>query len=142
MAKDGVLRNAYIAINGTAFSDHCSSLEISDTADKVDITSFGSGYREFTPGLKDAEISATFFTDGATGSIDDVLRTYYALGAAGTFTLTVRKDAGAASATNQTGTMIARLYNGPAFGGAVGDASEVEVTFANAGTAGLTWGTA
>lgn len=140
MAKDGALTNAYIAINGTAYSDHCSALEINDTADKVETTAFSSnGYREFTPGLKDAEISATFFTDGATGSVDDVLRTYYASG--GTFTLTVRKSASAASATNQTGTMIARLYSGPAFGGRVGEVSEVDVTFANAGTAGLTWGT-
>lgn len=140
MAKE-VLRNAYIAINGTAYSDHCSALEIKDEADKVEFTAFSSnGYREFGQGLKDAEISATFFTDSATGSIDDVLRTYYASG--GTFSLVVRKDAGAVSATNQNGTMIARLYNGPSFGGKVGDASEVEVTFANAGTAGLTWGTA
>jgi len=141
MAKDGVLRNAYIAINGTAYSDHCSALEIKDEADKVDLTSFSSnGYREFGAGLKDASIDATFFTDGASGSVDDVLRTYYASG--GTFALTVRKDAGAASATNQTGTMTARLYSGPAFGGKVGDASEVQVSFANAGTAGLVWGTA
>lgn len=140
MAKDGVLRNAYIAINGTAFSDHCSQLTINDEAEKVDITSFSTnGYREFTAGLKDAGVTATFFTDGASGSIDDVLRQYYANN--GTFTLTVRKDAGAASATNQTGTMIARLYKGASFGGAVGDASEVEVEFANAGTAGITWGT-
>ena len=141
MAKDGVLRNAYIAINGTAFSDHCSALEIKDEAEKVDITSFSSGgYREFSAGLKDATIDATFFTDGASNSIDSVLDAFYQN--AGTFTLTVRKDAGAASATNKTGTMIARLYSGPSFGGKVGDASEVQVSFANAGTAGLVWGTA
>lgn len=140
MAKE-VLTNAYIAINGTAYSDHCSSLTITDTADKVEFTAFSSnGYREYGQGLKDAEVEATFFTDGATGSIDDVLRTYYS--SSGTFSLTVRKSASAVSATNQTGTMIARLYSGPAFGGKVGDASEVSVAFANAGTAGLTWSTA
>ena len=140
MAKDGVLTNAYIAINGTAYSDHCSTLEIKDEADKVDITSFSSnGYREFAAGLKDASIDATFFTDGASGSIDDVLRQYYASG--GTFTLSVRKVNAAVSATNQGGTMVARLYSGPAFGGKVGEVSEVSVSFANAGTAGLTWGT-
>lgn len=140
MAIDGPLLNSYIAINGTAYSDHCSSLEVKDEADKIETTCFSSNaYRSFATGLKDASIDATFFTDGASGSIDDVLRTYYANG--GTFSLTVRKSAAAASATNQTGTMIARLYNGPAFGGKVGEASEVQVTFANAGTAGLTWGT-
>jgi hypothetical protein len=50
-----VLRNAYIAINGTALSDHASSLEVEDEAEEVEFTGFSpNGYREFGQGLKDA----------------------------------------------------------------------------------------
>lgn len=140
MAKQ-VLRNAYIAINGTALSDHANTLSIKDEADKVEFTGFsGNGYREFGQGLKDASIDATFFNDFASGSVWAILQPLYDAGS--TFALEVRPDAGAVSATNPKGTMLARLYAAPAFGGKVGDASEVDVSFANAGTLGLVWGTA
>ena len=45
------------------------------------------------------------------------------------------------SATNPKGTMLAKIYSFPSMGGAVGDAAQVEVTFRNAGTAGLVMGT-
>jgi hypothetical protein len=136
-----VLRNAYIAINGTALSDHASSLEIEDSAEEIDFTSFSAnGYREFGQGLKDATISVTFFQDYNTGSVHQILQPLYASG--GTFTLAIRPDAGAAiSATNPGGTMIARIYSYPGLAGAVGEANTFDASFRNAGTAGLTWGT-
>jgi hypothetical protein len=49
-----VLRDAYIAINGTAISDHVSSVTVEDSADEVDFTAFSANaYREFGQGLKD-----------------------------------------------------------------------------------------
>lgn len=135
------LRNAYIAINGTAVSDHASSLEIDDTADEIDFTSFSpNGYKEIGQGLKTATISVTFFQDYNSGSIHQILQPLYASG--GTFTVSVRPDAAAAvSATNPGGTMIARIYSYPGLAGAVGEANTFDATFSNAGTAGLTWGT-
>ena len=38
--------------------------------------------------------------------------------------------------------MIARLYSQPTLAGAVGDANQIDVVFRNAGTAGITRGTA
>jgi len=136
-----VLRNAYVAINGTALSDHASSLQVESSAEEIDFTSFSSnGFKEFGQGLKDATITVTFFNDYATGSVDQALRPFYESG--GTFTIAVRPDAGAAvSATNPGGTMIARLYSWPTLSGAVGEANTVDAVFRNGGTAGLTWGT-
>lgn len=136
-----VLRNAYIAVNGTALSDHASSLTVEDSAEEIDFTSFSAnGYKEFGQGLKDATITVDFFQDFASGSVYQSLQPFYQSG--GTLTVAVRADAAAiVSATNPGGTMIARLYSFSPLAGAVGAASTTSVAFRNAGTAGLTWGT-
>ena len=135
-----VLRNAYIAINGTALSDHATGLEIEDAAEEVDFTAFTpNGYREFGAGLKDATVTVTFFQDYDSGSVHAILYPLYNSG--GTFTLAIRPDAGAAvSTSNPGGTMIARLFSYSGLSGAVGEANSFEATFRNAGTAGFTWG--
>jgi hypothetical protein len=136
-----VHRNAYIAINGTALSDHANSLTIEDSADEIDFTAFSpNGYKEYGQGLKDATISVTFFQDFAANSVHAILQPLYSSG--GTFLVEVRPDATAAvSATNPKATMTARLYSYAGFGGAVGDASTFDASFRNGGTAGLVWGT-
>lgn len=136
-----VHRNAYIAIGGTSYSDHANSLTITDEAERIDFTSFSAnGYREFGQGLRDASIEVTFFQDFASGSIHQALQPLYASGT--TFAVEVRPVNAAVSATNPSGTMLARMNSYSGFGGKVGDASEVEVKFDNAGTLGLVWGTA
>lgn len=135
-----VHKDAYIAVNGTALSDHASSLTIEDSADEVDFTAFSTaGYREIGPGLKDATVSVTFFQDFAANSVHAILQPLYQSG--GTFALEVRPTSSAVSATNPKATMTARLFSYAGFGGAVGDASTFEASFRNAGTAGLVWGT-
>jgi hypothetical protein len=136
-----VLRNAYIAINGTALQDHASALELEDEAEEVEFTGFSpNGYREYGQGLKDATVTVTFFQDYGTGSVHRILRPLYESG--GTFSLAVGPEAGAAiSADNPRGTMISRIYSYGGLSGEVGEAATFEATFRNAGTAGLTWGT-
>lgn len=135
-----VLTDAYIAVNGTALSAWANKVSISDTADQIDVSSFGSaGYRSFIAGLKKAEIAATFFQDFQVGGIDATLQPLYATG--GTFALEVRPTSAAASATNPKYTMTARLYDWSPLNGAVGDANSIDVTFETAGTAGLVRGT-
>lgn len=135
MAKE-VLRNVKITVGGTDLSDHCSSVTIEDTAEEVDFTAFGSaGYREFGQGLKDATISATFFNDHAASSVADTLQSYYSSG--GTFDVKVWPDASGSIVYTQT----SRLYSNPTLAGAVGDANTIDVSFRNAGTAGVTRGT-
>jgi hypothetical protein len=136
-----VLRNAFIQVNGVDLSDHCSEVSVESTAEEVDLTAFGSSaYREYGAGFKDAEVSATFFQDYAATSVHQTLQPLYDSG--GTFALYVKAENTTTTSTNprmELGT--ARLFGYSPLGGAVGDASTMEVTFRNAGTAGLTYGT-
>jgi len=130
-----VLRDAYVAIAGSVLSSHASSVTLEDSAEEVDFTGFGSGYREFGQGLKDATVTVTFFSDFDAGSVDAVLAPLYASG--GTFGLEIRPTSASASATNPKFSMTSRMYSYSPIAGGVGDASTTDVTFRNAGTAGL-----
>jgi hypothetical protein len=135
-----VLTDAYVAVNGTAISDHLSSVSIETSADEVEFTAFGtSGWREFGAGLKDATVSAEAFQDFAAASLDAILYPLYNTG--GTFALEVRPTSSAVSSTNPKFTMTARLLTYSPIAGAVGDASTTPLSFRNAGTAGLVRGT-
>lgn len=134
MAKE-VLRNVKMLVNSVDLSDHTSSVEISTEADEVDLTAFGAGYREFAPGLKDATITASMFNDHAAASVADTLQPLYSSG--NTFPVKVWPDA----AGTIVYTMIARLYTNPILSGEVGEANRTDITFRNAGTAGITRGT-
>jgi hypothetical protein len=136
-----VLRDAVVTINGVDLSDHFSSVELSDEAEEVEFTSFStSGYREFGQGLKDATITCTAFNDYDAGEVDATLYPLYASG--GTFPLTVKASSATTSSTNPIWSMTARVFSYSPLSGAVGDANTTELTFRNAGTAGITRGTA
>ena len=139
MAKH-VLRSATITVNGTDLSDHCSSVTLEDSAEEVDFTAFGANnYREFSPGMKDATITAEFFNDFAASSVDAVLSAAYSSSTA--FPVVVKADSAATSATNPSFTMSSRLYTYSPLAGGVGDANTTSATFRHAGTAGLVRGT-
>lgn len=135
-----VLKDAYIAINGTVVSNYASSCELEDTADEIDFTGFSAnGYKELGQGLKDATITVTFFSDFASAGINNIIQPLYASG--GTFGVEIRPTSAAVSATNPKATMTARIYSYSGISGGVGDASTFDAAFRNAGTAGLVWGT-
>ena len=138
MAKD-VLDNAFISVGGTNISDHCSSVTIETNADKVDVTSFGASYREYTQGLKDANITLEIFQDYAVGNVDQILSALHASG--GTFPVVIRPTPAVKSATNPEYTMTGVLFDYSPLAGAVGDANTNSVTISNSGTAGLLRGT-
>jgi hypothetical protein len=139
MAKQ-VFRDGYVAINGTALSDHASSIQIEDSAEEIDFTSFSTnGYKEIGQGLKDATITVTFFQDFAASSVHAILQPLYNSG--GTFSVEIRPTSSAVSSTNPKATMTARMYSYAGIAGAVGDALTFDAAFRNAGTAGLVWGT-
>jgi hypothetical protein len=134
MAKE-VLTQASVLVNSVDLSDHASSVSMEDAADEVEVTGFTtSDYREFIPGLKDGNITVTFFNDHAAGSVADTLQPLYTSG--GTFPLRIKPDVAGTVAY----TMTARLYNNPLLNGAVGDANTIDVTFRNAGTLGIVRG--
>lgn len=134
-----VLKDAVVTIAGVDLSDHFSSVTIEDSADEVEFTSFGAGYREFGQGLKDATITVEAFQDFAASEVDATLYPLYSEG--GTFDVVVKAENTEVSATNPSYTLKSRLFSYSPIAGAVGDASTTSLTFRNAGTAGLTRGT-
>jgi hypothetical protein len=136
-----VLRSAFVSINGTALSDHASSVTYEDKADEIDFTSFTpNAYREIGQGLHDATITVTFFQDFAANSVHSILQPIYASG--GTCVVKIYPDTTVAiSATNPSVTMTSRVYSYNGMAGKVGDAASFDASFRNAGTAGPVWGT-
>jgi hypothetical protein len=134
MAKE-VLTQSSILVNSVDLSNHASSFGMEDSADEVEVTGFStSDYREFIPGLKDGNITVSFFNDHAAASVADTLQPLYTSGA--TFPLRIKPDIAGTIAY----TMTARLYTNPLVNGSVGDANTVDVTFRNAGTLGIVRG--
>lgn len=141
MAKS-VLTDAYIGINGVAYSNYANSVELSDEADEVEVTGFSTaGYKEYAVGLRDATVTVTFFNDfsGGTASLHSVLSALYTAG--GTLALEIRPTSSGAGSANPKATMTSRLYSYSGLAGGVGDASSFDCTFRNAGTSGLVWAT-
>lgn len=135
-----VWTDAYIAVNGTALSDHASAVTVDDNADQIDATTFGpAGYKQYMPGLKDGSVTVTFFQDFDASKVHSILQPLYSSG--GTFGVEVRPTSAAASATNPNVRLTARLYSYSGLAGKVGDAATFDVAMHNAGTAGLVWGT-
>src|SRR5262245_49482090 len=100
-----------------------------------------AGYREFTPGFKDANLTATFYQDYASSSVHQTLQPLYDSG--GTFAVYVKADAVAASSSTNPRIELftAKMFGYTPITGGVGEASTMDVTFRNAGTAGITYGT-
>ena len=131
-----ILRDCYIAIDGTDLSNRASAATIETPADEVDVSSFGGDYHEIDRGLKDATITITFFQDHDSGSVDDVLNPLNDSGDA--FLIQVRPvKASAASATNPERRMIGKLYGYSPIAGSVGEASTTDVTIRNASEQGV-----
>jgi hypothetical protein len=136
-----VMTDAYIAIGGTAYSDHANNVVLDDKADQIDVTPFSSaGYKSYIPGLKDGSITVTWFSDFDAGKINSVLQPLYASG--GTVGIEIRPTSSAVSSTNPSAKMTARIYAFSGITGKVGASAEFDTVFQNASTAGLVWATA
>jgi hypothetical protein len=136
-----VLKDAVVTIASVDLSDHASSVTVETTTDEVDVTGFtAASYREFTDGFKDATITVAFLQDFAAGEVDATLWNLGPGNTAGTtFPVTVKATSAATSATNPLFSMpAAKMYGYSPIAGGVGDAASTDVTFRNAGTAGLT----
>lgn len=120
-----VLKDCYIVVNGTNFSDHVSAVTVNLSKDDVETTSFSGGGRERMAGLKDDSFELTFQQDFAAANVDAVLYPLY--DEETEFDIEVRPTSSAVSATNPkyTGTCILLEYS--PLDGKVGDLSETKV---------------
>lgn len=120
-----ILKDCYIVVNGTNFSDHINMVTVNLSKDDVETTSFSGGGRERMQGLKDDSFELGFQQDFTAASVDAVLYPLYDNGTE--FDIEVRPTSAAVSATNPkyTGTCILMEYS--PLDGKVGDLSETKV---------------
>jgi hypothetical protein len=131
-----ILKDAYVSVNGTVFSDHASKVTVASTFNEVDVTAFGETFKEVQLGLGDASMTVDFFADFAASSIDQTLWPLHTSGSV--FPIIVKPTSATASATNPAYVMQAVLSDYNPLDGTVGAASTTSIKFSNAGTAGIT----
>lgn len=134
MAKQ-VFLNAVVTVNGTDFSDHCASVTIDQSADEIETTAFGAGWRTRVAGLKDGSVKIDWHQDYAT-SVDAALSS--AWGSVGT--VVVIPNGTVVSASNPRMTCPVVLSSYSPVNGSVGDLMTFSTTWAAAGA--FTRGTA
>lgn len=122
-----VLRDCFIEIDGTDFSDHASSVTISLKKNGVDTTNFSGGGKEQVAGLKDDTIEVQLQQDFAAAEVDAVL--YPLWNDEEEFTVRIRPSAAAKSASNPEYSATCILLEYQPLSGKVGDLSETKVNF-------------
>ena len=136
MAKLVIGPKTKVTINNVDLSDHVSEIDLGDSHDEVEVTGMGEPYKEYLPGIGDAQTTITFFQDYGSGSVDSVVYPLYASNQAGTIKITPDTSG------TVVYTLVAKPYDYSPISGGVGAANTVQTTWRNAGTAGLTRGTA
>ena len=126
-----VATDVNVKINGTDLSDHIAQVSLEQTSDEIEVTAFGTEWRQrIGGGLKDASISLDFHQDFGAGSVDAILSPLFNTIA----TVVVTPTSGSVSATNPsfTGTFSVVQYSPVA--SSVGDLATFSVSWPSAGT--------
>lgn len=119
-----------IKINGVDYSTNLTQAELSLEADDVEVTAFGSTYRNRIGGLKQGSLNLQFNQDFGASGLDSVL--FPLLGTAAT--VIIKPTSTAVSATNPTYTFNALVTSYTPISGSVGDLATFSVTWPVAGT--------
>lgn len=122
-----ILKDCYIVINGTNFSDHSASVSVHLKKADIDTTSFSGQGKEHAQGLRDDMIEVTLQQDYANASTDAVLYPLYDLGTE--FTVEVRPTSSAVSVNNPKYTATCLLSDYAPLDGKVGQLSDTKVKF-------------
>lgn len=122
MPSKFILKNCYITVNGTNFSDHVSSVTVSMSKKGVDTTNFSGGGSEQQAGLKNDEFDITFQQDFTAASVDAVLYPLY--NNETEFVIEVRPATAAVSTTNPSYIGTCVLLDYTPIDGKPGDLSE------------------
>jgi hypothetical protein len=114
-----------ITINGTDFSTSLNSVELSQEADDIETTAFGSSWRTRIGGLKQASLTLNFMQDFAASSVDATLNPL--LGSIATVVIT--GTSGTVTATNPSYSMTALVTQYSPFSSSVGDIATLSVSW-------------
>jgi hypothetical protein len=134
MSKE-ILKKPVITIDGTNLTGRISQLDIDQPDDEVDVTTFGSDFKQTETGLRDGAMTFSIFQDFAAAQVDAVLSVIKATSKK--FITKVQARSGEISATNPCYVMGGKLFNYKPLSGAVGAASTTEPTIKNVTQTGI-----
>jgi hypothetical protein len=120
----------FVSINGSDFSTNLNSVELSQEADDLETTAFGSSWRTRIGGLKQASLTLNFMQDFGAGSVDATLNPL--LGSIAT--VVIKPTSGTVTATNPSYTMTALVTQYSPFASSVGDIATLSVTWPVSGS--------
>jgi len=124
-----------ITVNGTNLSGVLQSVSLDLSADEIETTSFGRGWRTRIPGLKSGSVTLNFFQDFGSASTDDKLSTLFnSSGTAAYATVVVLPTSSAVGATNPAWTAVCLVSQYQPFSASVGDIATLSVTWPTSGT--------
>ena len=126
-----------VTINGSDFSTSIAALTFDISSEEQDTTSFGRTFRTRIGGLKDASVTLDFHQDFAAASVDATL--FPLLGSFAT--VVAKPTSGSVTATNPSYSGVFLVSEYSPYASTVGDLATLSVTWASAGTAGITRGT-
>jgi hypothetical protein len=119
-----------VKINGSDFSTTLNSVELSQEADDLETTAFGSSWRTRIGGLKQASLTLNFMQDFAAGSVDATLNPL--LGSIAT--VVIKPTSGTVTSTNPSYSMTALVTQYSPFASSVGDIATLSVTWPVSGS--------
>lgn len=125
-----------ITVAGTNLSGFINSAELTLEADELEVTAFGTAWRERIAGLRTGSVQLDFMQDYASSSVEATL--YPLLGTIAT--VVIKPTSGTVSATNPSYTIPCLVTQHTPIAGAVGDVATFSVTWPTSGT--VTKGTA
>tara|TARA_R110000868_G_scaffold115788_3_gene308917 strand:+ start:1146 stop:1559 length:414 start_codon:yes stop_codon:yes gene_type:complete len=126
MATTTYLTNPVVLIGIVDITDQCSSATITVGYDSLEATAFGDTGHRFVQGLQSVDVSLTVYASYGAAEME---ATFYALLGAGTSTVVISDEAGAASATNPKYTISnAMMATFTPYTGTVGELSTYDIT--------------
>lgn len=123
-----VLKDAYLSIDGTEYSDQVRSVSVPYSAEALDKTAMTDGTRTNTGGLKVWSIDLEMYNDA--DALDAAL---FSLVGSSTFTVIVRPTTAAASTSNPQYSGTGFLESYTPIAGAVGELMMTPVRILSAG---------
>jgi hypothetical protein len=119
-----VAKDFSVTIDSNDVSTNVASVTLSQTAEDVETTAFGSNSRTRIGGLKDGEVSFDFHQDFGSGGIDSIFQPL--LGTV--VTVEIKPTTEAVSATNPSYTFSVLVTEYSPFDSSVGDLATFSVT--------------
>lgn len=119
-----------ITVAGVDFSANLNSVELSETADELETTAFGSTWRTRIGGLKTGSVTLNFMQDFGAGSVDATLNPLLGTIA----TVVIQSASGTVSATQPKYTTECLVTQYSPFASSVGDIATFSVTWPTTGT--------